>query len=378
MPASLPRLRRHILKTFLPHLILVFFSFTATAQMPVTKALGFNPDASINGLFLYKNGNRGNTSDSQDPNGPSLQEAELQFFSDVDPYSKLTALFSVHQESGEWKFEPEEFFAETLSVPGVILKAGKFKAAFGKHNLLHTHAYAFIDAPITNTVLFGDEGLNDVGVSAASLIPVSWFSEVTFQILSGRTEGQDYFNSKSPNDNVAVAHFKNLWDLTDDLTTEIGASGAAGKNEFTVNNQLQSGKTIFTGLDLTFKWRPSVGGKYRALIWSTEYINRQIERPGATKNDGQGIATWLQYQFSERWWAQARGEYLKVTDSDSIDPLPIAPHQRKYSALVGFFPSEFSGFRLQYHYFDDSRVTPEQRLMLQANFTIGAHPAHAY
>ena len=73
-----------------------------------------------------------------------------------------------------------------------------------------------------------------------------------------------------------------------------------------------------------------------------------------------------------------RGEYLKVIDKDLLDPLHIDPHQRKYSALIGYFPSELSGFRLQYDQLIDSRSTAEQRVTLQANFTIGAHPAHAY
>src|SRR5262249_2699654 len=158
-------------------------------------------------LMLYSNSNRGtdtsNTSDASspavNPNGIRIQEAELQVFSDVDPYTKLTALLSVHQATNkstdDWQIEPEELFAETLQVPYVSLKAGKFKSRFGRHNELHTHAFPFIDAPLINTVFLGGDGLNDVGVSAAYLIPViPWYSEITLQVLSGHSpDVKNYF-----------------------------------------------------------------------------------------------------------------------------------------------------------------------------------------
>ncbi len=359
-------------------LLLSGMTSIALAQSAPIKGANANPDTSVNALTLYRNGNRGNDTNSVNANGFSIQEAELQFFSDVDPYSRLTALFSISQTNGNWGISPEELFAETLEVPAVIIKGGKFKAAFGKHNTLHTHAFPFIDAPLIQSVLLGDEGLNDVGLSAAALVPLPWFSEFTVQILSGRTEGTDYINSHNASDNVFLAHYRNLWDLSEDLTAEFGLSGATGKNDFALTNgNLQSGNTYLYNADLNFKWRPVEGGKYHALIWSTEYTNRQVSRPSSS-NVGQGYASWLQYQFAERWWAQVRSEYLRVLDTDKIAPLQIQPYQRKYSALLGFFPSEFSGFRLQYDNLNDGQDTNEQRISLQGNFTIGAHPAHAY
>jgi hypothetical protein len=331
--------------------------------------------------MIYTQSNRGNAPTSEEPNGMRIQEAELQVFSDVDPYTKLTALFAVAQEDGAWGIEPEEIFVDTLHIPHLTLRAGKFKTAFGRHNVLHTHAYPFIDAPLINEVLLGEEGMNDVGVSAAALIPANWYSEVTFQVLSGHTPESTYFNDRYPNTQVYVAHFKNLWDLSEELTAEAGISGASGKNAVDDGANVNRGVTNFYGADLTFKWRPVVGGKYRALSWSTESINRHIGRHGSA-NQGSGYQSSLQYQFTERWWAQVRGEYLKVSDDDMVAPLDIAPHQRKYSALIGYFPSEFSGARLQYSYLadggEDEEHRPEHKIYLQLNFTIGAHPAHSY
>lgn len=363
----------------------------AVAQAPVqldTKSRGksFNPDISVNALMFHQESNRGYDPSVQPQNGTTLQEAELLFSADVDPYSKLKATLSIHPEVDtssiphrtEYKIEPEEAFVDTLQVPYVSLRLGKFKAAMGKHNLLHTHAFPFIDAPLGNTVLLGSEGINDVGFSAAYLIPgLSWYSEVIAQVLSGRTESTDYLNSRSPGDKLYALHLTNLWDLSEALTFEIGLSGARGKNAFQdAAGEFQGGNSDLHGVDLTFKWRPVKGGKYQAWVWSTEYLNRQISRP-LSKNEGRSVASWVQYQFAQRWWAQARTEYLEVKD-DAATPLAIDPFQRKHSALIGFLPSEFSGFRLQYSHMQDAKTNPEQMLMLQANFAIGAHPAHAY
>jgi hypothetical protein len=351
-----------------------------------------NPDISINALMLYTNTNRGNYISSSERNGPALQSADLLFTADVDPYSKLTAVFGVHQEAAtpreredEWKIEPEELYVESLEIPSLLLRAGRFNAAVGKHNMLHLHAFPFVDAPLVNSSLLGDEGLNDVGLSAAWLSPLPWYMELTAQILSGRPEkdatGTAYFNNGSANASVHLLHLKNLFDLSDSLTAEIGLSGIKGSNEFPDEASInQIGATSFWGADLTFKWRPIEGGKYRSFVWSTEYLNRRINRPTAY-NQAEGYASWLQYQFARRWWVQARSDYVQAAES-AVTPeaLDLPAFQRKVSALIGFFPSEFSGVRLQYSQNIDGKVDmdPEKKIYLQLNFSIGSHPAHTY
>ncbi len=352
------------------------FVFLPVAYGAQSKA--FNPDISTNFLGLLQRGTgiSNNRSDAQH-NGLSLQEAELQFMSDVDPYFRASALLSVAQESGstDYGIDPEEVFLETISLPSVTVRAGKFKLAVDRHNQLHTHAFPFIDAPLINQTLLGDEGLNEAAVSVAALLPTPWFSEITVQGFdpgNGNLFNQpDVANTASSSSIGGLVFLKNLWDINDDLTAELGLSATTGKNSFDKHSSLFGG-------DLTFKWRPSSGGKYKALTWSTEYLLG--DREGLTDaNTGSaltklgGMATWLQYQFAERWWIQGRYEYVGI-------PTPTAlPQQHKESALLGFFPSEFSGFRLQYdHIVDRQRAKPNQTIALQYNISIGAHPAHAY
>lgn len=341
-------------------------------SIPGAKGNAFNPDISANFLGLYERGTGVSDDRTQSPhNGFSLQEAELQMLADVDPYLRASVLLSISQQknSTDYGIDPEEIFLETTSLPYVTIRGGKFKMALGKHNQLHTHAFPFIDAPLINQLVLGDEGLNETGVSANVLLPFNWYSEITAQAFSLGNE--DLYGSANSGDIGGLLHLKNLFDLSDDLTMEVGLSGTLGKNSFAQTSSV-------LGADLTFKWRPAVGGKYHALIWQTEYLN--ANRPG--KNDDtthlsqaivSGMASWVQYQFAERWWVQARQEYVGLTKSEGV------PSENKTSFLLGFFPSEFSGLRVQYDFENlQGRGKMDQTVLVQYNISIGAHPAHAY
>lgn len=345
------------------------------------------PNISANTLFLYQNSNFHKddtdlTNPDQNPNGLNIQEAELQFYSDVDPYTKLNIVLSVHPEyegngtevEEKWVIEPEEAFAESIAIPSTALKIGKFKAFMGKHNTLHTHAFPFIQAPLANQYLLGDEGFNDAGISSAFLLPSSWFSELTLQYLRGKGENEE-FKSPSPGGGVGLAHWKNLFDLSDDLTMEIGASFASGGNSFRK-------ETTLTGADLTFKWRPAEGGRYKSVTWATEYLGRTRTQDSVPDEKGSGIASWLQYQFSERWAVNYRYDNLKIEESFDPTTLPSDTWTRN-SIAISFLPSEFSSFKLEYDQTHGGLAnaegkTTEKAIFLQANFTIGSHPAHSY
>lgn len=366
----MPRISSAIARSALIPFLLTT-SLNAAPAQPKGKA--FNPDISANFLGLLQRSTGVSDDRTQSPHdGLSLQEAEVQFTSDVDPYFRAVALLSVAQKGGtaEFGIDPEEVYLETISLPSITFKAGKFKTALGKHNQLHTHAFPFVDQPLINKILLGDEGLNEPGVSASVLLPTGWYSEIVGQAISLSNDA--LYKSVSARQVGGVGHLKNLFDLSDDLTMEAGLSGTAGKNQF------GNTSSVF-GADLTFKWRPSVGGKYQALIWSTEYLqgNRvgMVDAAsGSSTSKLGGLATWVQYQMAERWWVEGRYEYVGVARSSVA--LPI---QNRQSVLVGFFPSEFSGFRLQYdHTMTEGKDKADHTIALQYNISIGAHPAHAY
>lgn len=364
-------------------LLFSFFALLASFEALAISA----PSVSADILFLSRNSNfhkydENVASPDQKPNGINVREAELQFYADVDPYTRLNLVLAIAPKytsdgtkvSESWGIEPEEAIAESNVVANLTLKIGKFKAAMGKHNMLHTHAYPFVEAPLANVKLLGDEGLNDIGVSAAILAPSSWFNELTFQYLRGKGENEE-FKSPSPGVGVGLVHWKNLFDLSDSLTFEVGASYAKGGNSYRQSTSL-------AGMDLTFKWRPVEGGKYTSVLWSTEYLSRQQSQLAVSDEKAAGLTSWVQYQFAERWSVFCRSESLIVKDTFDPAGLPNDSWERNSVALQ-YAPSEFSSYKFEYNQgrggpANANGETTERAFFIQANFTIGAHPSHVY
>src|SRR5437868_4757338 len=77
----------------------------------------FNPDVSANFLGLATGGTLyPSTSTLLTHNGVQLQEAELQFLADVDPYFRASALLSVAPTiTGDFGIDPEEVYFESTT-----------------------------------------------------------------------------------------------------------------------------------------------------------------------------------------------------------------------------------------------------------------------
>lgn len=323
----------------------------------------FNPAISVNGLLLGTYTDQGRDDSSREvKTGMKIQEVELRFTANIDSYlhGDLTIAF----EGDE--VEIEEIIASLLATNNLSFRIGKFFTPFGKHNQLHTHAFPFIDAPLINEEILGEEGINEVGVGAALLLPTPWFSEIDLLMLEGEN---DLFNGPLNDDFLYMIHLKNLVELTDELTAELGGSFAYGRNDL-VNGAYNSTKLF--GADLTFKWKPSGRELYRTLIWQTEFIQSSRDV------DKKGFYSLVQYQFARRWWAQGRYDFFTIPRDTVGGGGEVAQDKNRYAALVAFAPSEFSALRLQYNFLDQSAAENEHQVLLQLNFTFGSHPAHKY
>jgi len=362
-------------------LILLYLASAVEAQTGGVTATGmsraFNPAISVNGLFLgafssaaemeghddeHEEHEEGHEEEHTHTHGGTaegmqVQEVELQLSSFVDPYLKADLTLAMHGSEG---IELEEGVVTSLALPAnLTLKAGKFYAALGKHNLLHTHQFPFIRPPLVNEHLLGGHGLNEVGLGLDWLLPIAWYAELSAQVLNG---DNSLFSAPKGEDLAYLGHLKSFWELGESATLELGGSYATGQNEHERTTQLAGG-------DLTFKWRPVRRAIYRSLTFQVEYLYASMDHGDESEAEG-GLYFLSQYQFARRWWVQ--GQY-------DLFGLPKEEEERDHriSGLLAFVPSEFSSFRLQYSR-NETEGEEFGELFLQFNFTIGSHPAHRY
>ncbi len=309
--------------------------------------------------------------------GILFQEAEVGLAAAVDPYVRADLIIALHRHDGEFHVEVEEGYVTTLFLPRVTLRGGKFYMPFGRHNALHAHAFPFVDAPLTHTMFFGHEGLNEAAVEAAFLVPLPWFVEASAWAANG--DNEVLFHAPKGRDLAYGGRLHTLIELGESLTTEVGGSYAGGRN-------VAGGWTHVLGGDLTLRWRPASRERYNQLIWQSEYVQLQRTgpRPVAPANGEPdpvvtaqaaltsglgGFYSFVAAQVAQRWWVQARFDALGYPRGEGGSRLHRA------SGLLAFVPTEFSALRLQYSYFHEGHV---HQVLFQVNVTMGAHPAHAY
>jgi hypothetical protein len=317
----------------------------------------FNPDMSVIGNFIGATG-----SNKINPLPPlEMHEAEATFQAIVDPYARADFFFALSPEG----VEIEEGFLTLTSLPGGLLaKVGKMKQQVGKVNTQHAHSLSWVDTPLANqNLLGGEDGLSDSGISVSKLIPnPALFLEATGEVYQGSS---GVFVSHKRSDISWVARLRGYRDVTEATNVDIGASYARGSND--VGSDFT---TEIVAVDATVRYRPLQRALYRRFLGRTElFWSRREQQTGV--NPAFGMYVSGDYQFARRWFAGARYDWSeRATDSNLND--------KGVSALLTFWPSEFSQVRGQYRHINYAEGIKSNELLFQFLFSIGAHGAHVF
>jgi hypothetical protein len=329
-----------------------------------------NPAIGMNALFSGQAAHNLNQ-----PYGVQFDEAEISLMSVVDPYWTFSSNI-VFAPDG---VDPEEVWVRGTSIPALQLKLGKIRGTFGKHGQLHPHAFPFIQAPVIMANTIGDEGFKDAGIEASWLTPLPWFSELTGGAYQATPKDDEHpldFGS-TRHDNVPyLGHLKNQYDLNDATTLELGQSFLQGLGSDGHRHSAWGG-------DLTFRNVPARNSNRRGWTLQGEYLQKGSSVGGTYHREQDGGYAAFQYRLSQVWWMGIRGEQARASFTDFLvdDTGAAIPGKvDRLSANVAWAPSEFSFVRIEYsHAKADAGIHPtDDRLMVQASYTIGYHPAHAY
>jgi hypothetical protein len=242
------------------------------------QASAFNPSISVIGDFMGQYGfnlkhhhhheaegdhdahEHGDHQHKDFANGVMVREVEFEFRGDIDPYADALVTFGIHPHGVEdVHLHLEEAYARLKTWPGLgyaplgmIIKAGKFRTAFGRMNRLHLHNTPQITYPLATRTFLGEEGYAASGVSLnASFNPtttsaLSLFAEAVF--LS-RVPLQAKDGEKAPS---GVFHAWWNQELTATHFLDIGLSGLVGRNG-------RPGKGLFwmAGADVHYSYIPT-------------------------------------------------------------------------------------------------------------------------
>ena len=344
----------------------------ASTQQPVYggatgQAKALNPDVSLIGDFL---GAVGHNTIRPVPT-LEMHEAELGLQAIIDPYARADVFISF----GEEGVNLEEGYLTFTSLPaGIVARAGKMRAAFGKVNTLHNHVLPWTDRPlVTENLVGGEDGIDDAGISVTRAFegPKGLFIEGTGQVFRG--DSDDVFKSIRREDVSTVGHLRAYKDITESTNLDIGASYSRGHNDagLLLAPEFQNDfVTNLYGVDATLRWKPLRRSIYHSFVGRTELIwsNRQ-QLP--SDQHAFGMYASGDYQLGRRWFVGARYDHSeRARDSALVD--------KGSSLVLTYWPSEFAQLRAQYRFTNYAEGQNANELRLQLQFAMGAHGAHPF
>lgn len=336
---------------------------------PVTSGALMNPEISVISTFAGTWRRRETpgfvAGDDAAAEGLTVQEVELSFAADVDPYFKARAFLTIPNLEG---IEVEEAYLLSTSLPyNLLFKGGMIRSAFGRNNEQHLHMQDFGARPRMQ-VLLGDDGLKAPAAQLSLLVPLPWYTVLFAEALT--LPGAEGFADTS-----ATLVLEQFFDLsaTWSLLWGLNAASLVRSSEEEPDPMAPPPEREFLfATDVYLKWMPTnVARTYFWVAVTGEYAMRRLQDGGDW--DGAGYAQ-VVARVARRWRVGVR---LEATGLPAGDLLPRTTFA---SAAVTFHPSEYSRVRLTYRHEEDpaDSTFDDDVVILQLEGAMGAHGAHAF
>ncbi|HUT30097.1 MAG TPA: hypothetical protein VMX13_09925 [Sedimentisphaerales bacterium] len=364
----------------------------ATFKSGALSLQALNPEISVTGDFLFSirdDDAREETSDFE------FRNIGVHIESWLDPYSRFKSAI----EFNEHEAELGEAYLNLYNIGDDLnLTLGKFRQQFGVVNRWHKHGLDQVDFPLALREIFGNDGLNQSGISLDWLMPPVGQSsqQMTLQVTDASNDR--LFDENSKNTPGILAHYKNYRDLSKDTYLEWGLSGLVGWNDkwdIAGGTTRSSKETFVLGADLSLLWEPTEKMRYRNVEWRSEvyWLNKDVFAPDASGKDtinAWGLYSYLQTKISRTVDIGIRGDfyvpdtksYAENPDWTSLSPLAVTadnPYLWQISPYITWWQSPFVKFRTEYDYSNGRGIEgPEHVFWLQAVFSAGPHKHERY
>jgi hypothetical protein len=332
-----------------------------------TFASQFNPAIGfiIDSVASYSNKERANF---------EFRSGEIGISAAVDPFVRGYAILNGTQDG----FEVEEAAIATTSLPyNLALKGGRFFADFGRLSKFHDHDLPFVNRPIVLDTYVGGESQGD-GVEASWLVPMPHYLMLTagaYNKIGGENERVDNTVPRDYSQFTYLGRAFTFLPITDANSIDLGASYA-----YTPEVKQDNGAPrTLAGLDLTYRYTPLSQAGYRGLIWGTEVLYNQEDRPIGgfpeeadtsaplvfRRRDALGLYSYLEARVTRRYYPGFLFEYAQDIDKAQGDTMAYSPY-------LTVWASEFQRLRLQYTRLEAPSQHDDQ-FFLQWTVILGSH-----
>ncbi|TMA36990.1 MAG: hypothetical protein E6J83_16465, partial [Deltaproteobacteria bacterium] len=227
----------------------------------------FNPAIGLilDNVFSYSEKDRGDF---------EFRAAELGLSASVDPFARGYAIITGSPDG----FDVEEAAIVTTSLPyNLTFKGGRFFADFGRLSKFHDHDLPFVNRPNAIDRFIGGESQAD-GVELSYLVPLPQYLTLTAGAYNKLGAENDRVSNTAPRDFSQFTYLgraATFLNLNDANSIDLGTSYA-----YTPEVKLDGGASRhLAGVDLTYRYIPLSQASYRGLIWGSEFLYNQEDRP---------------------------------------------------------------------------------------------------
>jgi len=296
----------------------------------------------------------------------NLREAELNIYSNIDPFIRGFALISGGDEASI-----EEAYFLTSSLPHDLqIRGGKFFANLGRLNKIHTHDLPFVDQPLTMQNFLGapefeeDEEifLNYEPQFKSSGIEILWLAPTKFywRLLGGvfnqfSDRGPESFYAQYLNipdgfrfRNRGIRSFSytlgSRWffELGDDHSLRIDTYGNFDSPEKELRRTLEM-------IAFTYRWFPLEYGIYKGMEWTTEFYANQEKFPKIgflpESQNTMGMYSYIDYKLNRRFSLSVLGSWSQFRFNKDATA-------KQMGTALSYKPSERQRIRAQMDYID--------------------------
>lgn len=276
---------------------------------------------------------------------------ELNVEAPVDPYLKAWGVIT----GSNGGVDVEEATVETTSLPyNLTVRGGRLFATFGRLAHFHDHELPVIDRPASLDTYIGGETRAD-GVEASYLLPTDLFVTATFGMydkMGADNTRQDPAGSRSLDEFTYMGRLNTYVDLADAHSLELGVDTAWTPKRRVVPTvggdalRRDTWRTL-TGLDLTYRYQPPVGGMYKNLVWGTELLQNDERRIDPTTNLPMGRRpsyagnTFVELRSGRHWRGGGMADFLQ--DQDDNRKLT-----KTFTGFLSYDVTEFQRLRATY------------------------------